>query len=111
MEIESATYTERGDIAVVIEGRTYTVPDDMSNRHRRALAEWEAAGNAIGPYVAPPPPTDEERLDAAFFGSDTGKLLFKVLLDSENRTRALEGKNAISATQYRTALKAVLNSL
>jgi hypothetical protein len=31
------------------EGETVMfVPDDMANRHRQELAEWEAAGNIIG---------------------------------------------------------------
>ena len=35
-------------------------------------------------------------------------LTFKVLFDHENRVRALEGKAAISAAQFRAALKARL---
>ncbi|GAA0613179.1 hypothetical protein [Paenochrobactrum glaciei] len=52
--IESAKYTEQGSIIAVIDGQVMVVPDDMSNRHRVMLAEWEAEGNVIEPYVAPP---------------------------------------------------------
>lgn len=34
-----------------IDGVKMTVPDDMAIRHRRMLAEWEAAGNTIVSYV------------------------------------------------------------
>lgn len=35
-------------------------------------------------------------------------LAFKVLFNHENRVRALEGKAAVTAAQFRTALKALL---
>jgi len=57
--IESARYTESGSIIAVIDGVEMYVPDDMANRHRQMLAEWEAQGNTIEPYV-PPPPTLED---------------------------------------------------
>lgn len=53
--IESARYTEYGSIIAVIDGVPMTVPDDMGNRHRQMIAEWEALGNTIAPYVPPPP--------------------------------------------------------
>jgi hypothetical protein len=34
-----------------IDGVKMTVPDDMAIRHRRMLAEWEAAGNTMVSYV------------------------------------------------------------
>lgn len=51
--ITSAKYTEQGSILAKIDGQEMTVPDDMGNRHRAALAEWEAAGNSIEPYIVP----------------------------------------------------------
>lgn len=53
--IESANHTADGSIAVVIDGAAWTVPDDPANRHRAMLAAWEAEGNTIAPYEAPPP--------------------------------------------------------
>jgi hypothetical protein len=53
--IESAKFTESGTIEAVIDGVKYFIPDDMANRHRQMLAEWEADGNTIEPYEAPPP--------------------------------------------------------
>lgn len=53
--IEQVRYTEAGYIAAFIDGEEWTVPDDMANRHRQMIAEWEAAGNAISAYEAPPP--------------------------------------------------------
>lgn len=48
-------YTESGSIRVTIDGQEMTVPDDMGNRDRQMIAEWEAEGNTIPPYVAPSP--------------------------------------------------------
>ena len=51
-----AQYTEDGMILVTYDDDTTAyVPDDMENRDRQMLAEWEAEGNVIEPYVAPPP--------------------------------------------------------
>jgi hypothetical protein len=53
--IESATWMADGKtIAVVMDGQTYWVPDDMENRHRQELEEWtKVEGNVIQPYVPP----------------------------------------------------------
>jgi hypothetical protein len=61
--IESARYAESGSIIAVIDGVQMSVPDDMGNRHRQLLVEWEAEGNTIEPYV-PPPPTQQEYANA-----------------------------------------------
>lgn len=61
MEITQAKYTEDGQINATINGSTVNVPDVVGNRHRRAIAEWEEAGNTITPYVGP---TEAELLDA-----------------------------------------------
>lgn len=57
--IESAHYTESGSIIAVIDGVEMIVPDDMGNRHRQMIAEWEALGNTIAPYVEPPEPVPQ----------------------------------------------------
>lgn len=44
-------FNETGSIVVEIDGTTYFVPDDMSNRYRQMIAEWEAEGNTIPPYT------------------------------------------------------------
>lgn len=51
--ITNAQYSKHGTIIAVIGGVEMTVPDDMANRHRVMLAEWEAGGNAIEPYSPP----------------------------------------------------------
>jgi hypothetical protein len=45
-------------IKAVIDGQEMIIPDDMGNRHRQEIADWEAAGNVVIPYVAPAPPND-----------------------------------------------------
>ncbi|MFQ0815391.1 hypothetical protein AVM02_02510 [Brucella anthropi] len=59
--IESARYSEQGSILAIIDGEEMTVPDDMANRHRAMLAEWEAEGNIISPYVEPALTPEEKR--------------------------------------------------
>jgi len=54
--IESARYIKSGSIIAVIDGVQVIVPDDMGNRHRQMIAEWEAQGNTIAPYEPPPEP-------------------------------------------------------
>ena len=52
--LDSAKYAQDGAITAVINGQEMTVPDDMENRHRALLVDWEAAGNVIEPYVPEP---------------------------------------------------------
>lgn len=54
MKISSAKYTKFGFVLAVFDDQEMTIPDDMENGHRIMLAEWEAAGNAIEPYVPEP---------------------------------------------------------
>lgn len=49
MEIHG--FTEHGSIDATIEGARMSVPNDLSNRHRQIIAEWEAEGNTIPAYV------------------------------------------------------------
>lgn len=49
-EMEIHGFTESGSIDATIEGVRMTIPDDMSNRHRQMIAEWEAEGNTIPAY-------------------------------------------------------------
>lgn len=52
--VELAKYTRDGSIVAVISGQQMAVPNDMENRHCILLADWEAAGNVIEPYVSEP---------------------------------------------------------
>jgi len=47
-------YTELGSIDATIDGSRLTIPDVSGNRYRQTIAEWEAGGNVIQAYVAPP---------------------------------------------------------
>lgn len=54
-------YTENGTIRAEFDGVELLIPDDMSNRHRQLIAEWEfneggERVNTIPAYVAPPAP-------------------------------------------------------
>lgn len=83
-EIITAVYDKGGNIIVTIEdqppGTSIVVPDDMANMDRQAVAEWEAAGNTITPYLPPPPPFVgrgnydamlDRRIEAALAAGDT----------------------------------------
>jgi len=108
--VTSAQYNEGGGTIHVVmdDGRVFDVPDKMSNSHRQMLAEWEAEGNTITAYVAPPPPTTDERIDAAFPISDRERVIFEALFELSNRLIALEGGLPITRAQLRTWLKAKL---
>ncbi|SCD24315.1 hypothetical protein [Brucella inopinata] len=56
-----AAFNKYGYIDAVIDGETMIVPDNMENRHRVMLAEWEANGNTITPYAEPVLTPEEKR--------------------------------------------------
>lgn len=55
-----------------------------------------------------PPPTDAERIDAAFPQTDKGRVLFDTFFELTNRVIALEGGTVITRAQLRDWLKAKL---
>lgn len=57
-------YTQHGAIDVTIDGTRMTVPDDMGNRHRQMIAEWEEQGNTIPDFVPPPIDVAEVKAEA-----------------------------------------------
>lgn len=52
--IKNPRFTEDGSILATIDGILMTVPNNLANRHRQMIADWEAEGNTIPAYVAPP---------------------------------------------------------
>ncbi|NIQ01603.1 MAG: hypothetical protein GWM98_15460 [Nitrospinaceae bacterium] len=106
--IASAQFNQGGSIHVTMnDGRAFDVPDDMKNRHRRQIAEWEAEGNTIAAYVAPVV-TDDDRIGSAFPLSDREQVLFEVLFELTNRLRAQESLGALTRAQFRDWLKTKL---
>lgn len=100
--ITNAEYTEQGSIIATIDGVEMTVPDDMGNRHRVMLAEWEADGNTIEPYSPPPPSSadvDRERDRRIDGGFSFGGAMYQ--------TRPEDRENILGA--YSAALTAVIN--
>lgn len=55
-------FTLNGDIRIELNGMMLFVPNNMGDAHRRLIAEWEAAGNTIPPYVPPLPTVDDYKL-------------------------------------------------
>ncbi len=61
--IASAKFIDGATIQVVMnDGRVIHIPDDMANRHRRALQKWVNGGNAIAPADPAPEPTRLEKI-------------------------------------------------
>lgn len=54
MVVTSAKFNQYGMIVAIIDGIEKTFADEMINPDRVLVSEWEAAGNTIEPYVAPP---------------------------------------------------------
>ena len=61
MNVTSARFTQDGSIEAVMDGRTLRIPDNMANRHRQAVALWQAGGGTIAPYVPSPTAGDVRR--------------------------------------------------
>ncbi|NNV22096.1 DUF4376 domain-containing protein [Ochrobactrum pseudogrignonense] len=100
--ITSAEYNEHGSIVAVIDGAEMSVPDDMANRHRAMLAEWEAGGNTIEPYSPPPPSAadvDAERDRRIAGGFSFGGVVYQ--------TRGEDRENIAGAAT--AALAAIMN--
>ena len=57
MNITNVKYTAPQTLSATFDGQERSgIPGDMGNRHRQRIAEWEAEGNTIEAYVAPPTP-------------------------------------------------------
>jgi hypothetical protein len=65
----------------------------------------------IEPYVAPPAPTDTQRIDAVFPQTDTGRVIFEAFFELTNDVRALKGQTPITKTQLKTWFQSKLASL
>ena len=79
--------------------RNALIPNDPDNRDWAAYVSWLAAGNTPDPYVPPPPLDPMDSWDI---------ITLKIAFNHENRIRALEGKAAVTVTQFKTAVKAML---
>ncbi|MDM9647760.1 hypothetical protein [Rhizobium sp. S163] len=51
MNVFGFTDEQRSTIKIELDGQVIFVPDDMRNRHRQTVADWEEEGNVIPPYV------------------------------------------------------------
>jgi hypothetical protein len=104
--IQSAIYLSENIISVTLDnGKVLSIPVDNENSDYQRLLAWVAEGNVIQPYVAPPPPTKDERADQLFLHSDNDIVLAKVLFELINQVRVLQGQPEISASQFKAYLK------
>lgn len=102
--IESAKFTKYGFINALIDGQEMTVPDDMANRHRIMLAEWEAEGNTIEPYV--PEPVIEPIPDEI-----SRRQFFQYLADGVGIITRQEAKAAMTGGAIPAPLQAIIDNL
>ena len=75
------------------------IPSDQKNTNYREYLDWVAGGGVPDPYVAPPPPDALDAFDI---------IALKICFNHENRIRTLEGRQAVTLAQFRTAIKALL---
>lgn len=64
-------YTMGGSIRIVVDDVEYFVPDDMGNKERQMIADWEAQGNVIPPYVPPETSTTYRLFKSVFINRMT----------------------------------------
>lgn len=64
----TAQYQEDGSILASWDGKLAVIPDEPTNRDRIRLAQWEANGGVIQPYV--PPDTSAEDARKAAYDAD-----------------------------------------
>lgn len=88
--------TANGDLILRDDGAR--IPSDTKNSDYRDFVAWQESGGIPDPYIPPPTP---DALD----GWDI--ITLKIAFNHENRIRSLEGKAAITVTQFKTAVKAL----
>ncbi|QVQ37789.1 DUF4376 domain-containing protein [Pseudochrobactrum algeriensis] len=89
MNITSAKFTEQGSIIATIDDQVMTVPDDMGNRHRVMIAEWESAGNAIEPYTEPAPDLVEHAAQKRWEKEVGGITLSGLVIYTDDRSKIM----------------------
>ena len=106
--ITNVSFLKDSQLSIFHDGVQTVAEDTEENRERLGLNVWLDQGNSITAYVAPPPPTDEDRIDAAFSPSDKDRVFFEAIFELRNRQIALEAGTAITRAQLRDWLKAKL---
>ena len=101
--ITSAKPNQIGTVFTVTldDGTVYSVPNNMTNRHRVMLQAWLDDGNTLDPADPPPaPPTNEQIYDRVL---KTNKVL-KGLVKSINDGTLVTGAT-LTGAQLRTIIK------
>jgi hypothetical protein len=111
MAVTRATYREDGMIELIMDGITYTVPDDMDNRDRRKLQAWVDKGNVIDPYVPPGPTPEETRRDEFRGQPDYVDLAAKLKTSTPGQIDTWLTNNVTNLTQARSVLGAIIKYL
>lgn len=89
-------------IVTLTDGTILSVPDDLSNRYRRALQEWLDAGGTLGPAdPPPPPPTNDEIYDEVI----QNQKVLKAYILAINDGSITPGSN-MTGVALKTAIKA-----
>jgi len=105
---ETKVYSSAAGDYVQAADKTYQAWTAAGNTPTRIASEDEL-GEVLDPYAARP--VNASMLDK-YLEKQAGRLTLeiaaKVLLSHENRLRALEGKQAIKAAGFKTAIKALL---
>jgi hypothetical protein len=89
--IENAIWGE-GDRVVAValdDGTVLWVPNDIANRHRAELGEWETEGNAIQIYAPPEPGAPTRDLAADVDALQNALLAKQVVTEKEIEDAAI----------------------
>lgn len=116
--ITQAQYTEGGTILATIDGTEYFIPDDMANRHRQMIAEWEADGNTIAPYE-PPVLTEDQMRESELqqdlqFLADTDYITAKLseaMALGQDISELLDKYSSVLAERENARIRIRLNSI
>lgn len=80
-----------------------------NNSHAPLCDLWIENGEvSVVPVPEPTPPTDEDRIDAAFPQTDTAKVIFEAFFELANDVCGLKGQQPITRAQLRDWLKSKL---
>ena len=94
---------------VLDDQKSWTLPDGYS-LHQEIGTSYEMGGKFVGDIYTPPPtlivtsPLSLDPIDA------WDAVTLKIAFNHENRIRILEGKSAVTVTQFKTAVRTLLSS-
>ena len=100
------------DDAIYLAWLAWLALGNLPTRIASELDLWDVLMQQAPDVAAQIPAAADRQKDSAVADLDNSNALgavFRVLLNHENRTRALEGRPAVTLAQFKTAIKVLLN--